>query len=38
MPQQLDSIVLTESPGTSCSAATTSGIVPSAFWWQWPCR
>src|SRR3954447_18386908 len=29
---------LTVRPGTSWSAATTSGSAPSAFWWQWPCR
>ncbi len=33
-----NSIVSTASPGTSRSAASTSGMTPKAFWWQCPCR
>ena len=38
MPQQLDSIVLTESLGTSRNVFSTVPMAANAFWWQWPWR
>ena len=38
MPQQLDSITRTSSPGTARSTVSTAPMAAKAFWWQWPCR